>query len=50
MSVLVNLQKAARFIFQSFRRKPESSIFKQLQNSVTPASAGVATFYESINN
>ena len=48
MSVLVNLQKAAKFIFQSFRRKPESSIFKQLQNSRTPACAGMMTYCEAV--
>ena len=32
----------------SFRRKPESSIFKELQNSWTPVFTGVTTFYEAV--
>ncbi|MBU4209169.1 MAG: hypothetical protein KKD12_05755, partial [Proteobacteria bacterium] len=42
-----------KYHFPSFRRKPESSIFKQLQTIWTPpgldpGSTGVTTFYEII--
>jgi len=33
----------------SFRRKPESSIFKELLETWTPFFNGVTTFYETIN-
>jgi len=39
----------ACFQAHSFRRKPESSIFKELQKTWTPFFNGVTTFYETIN-
>ncbi len=46
-------QKVTKHRILSFRRKPESSIFKQLQSIWTPpgldpGSTGVTTFYECI--
>jgi hypothetical protein len=38
-----------KYRFPSFRRKPESSKFKQLQTIWTPVFTGVTTFYEFIN-
>ena len=37
------------FVFSSFRRKPESSIFRELQKTWTPFFNGVTTFYETVN-
>jgi len=49
LPVLMDPQKVGNYVFLSFRRKPESSLFK---TSWTPASADVTmggTFYESID-
>jgi len=45
----MNSQKVIKYRFPSFRRKPESSIFNQLQSTWTPVFTGVTTFYEFIN-
>jgi len=42
-------QQVQKYRFLSFRRKPESSLFKQLQTIWTPVFTGVTTFYECIN-
>ncbi|MFO7971820.1 MAG: hypothetical protein R6U40_08730 [Desulfobacterales bacterium] len=44
----MNSQKVTKYCFLSFRRKPESSIFKELQSIWTPVFTGVTTFCEFI--
>ena len=43
------LVKSPKSPFPSFRRKPESSLSIELQETWTPVFTGVTTFYESIN-
>jgi len=47
---MTSSQKVQKHRFPSFRRKPESSLFKQLKAIWTPVFTGVTTFYEFINN
>jgi hypothetical protein len=43
------LVKSLKMLFLgSFRRKPESSIYRRFQHAWTPAFAGVTTFYDAI--
>ncbi|MFO7971582.1 MAG: hypothetical protein R6U40_07510 [Desulfobacterales bacterium] len=49
----MNSQKVIKYRFPSFRRKPESSLFKFLQSIWTPpgldpGSTGVTTFYQAV--
>jgi len=44
----MNSQKVIKFRFPSFRRKPESSLFKELQTIWTPVFTGVTTSCEFI--
>jgi hypothetical protein len=46
---MMNSYKVQKPPFPSFRRKPESSYFKELSNLWTPVFTGVTTFYETIN-
>jgi len=43
-------QKVRNCHFSSFRRKPESSEFSDLQTVWTPAFAGVTTSYDFVNH
>ncbi len=42
-------KRVQKYRFPSFRRKPESSLFRQLQIIWTPGFTGVTTFYEAIS-
>ena len=42
------LVKSPKMQFPSFRQKPESRLFSQLQTIWTPVFTGVTTFYEDI--
>jgi len=44
----MNSQKVRKTSYPSFRRKPESSHFKELSSLWTPVFTGVTTFYEAI--
>ncbi|MFO7970331.1 MAG: hypothetical protein R6U40_01120 [Desulfobacterales bacterium] len=44
----MNSQKVIKYRFPLFRRKPESSLFNQLQSTWTPVFTGVKTFCEFI--
>jgi len=44
----MNSQKVIKYRLSSFRRKPESSLFNQLQSTWTPVFTGVTTFCEFI--
>jgi hypothetical protein len=45
---LDELVKSPKSLFSSFWRKPESSIFIELQKTWIPFSNGVTTFYETV--
>jgi len=43
------MPKVGKYVFPSFRRKPESRLFEHLQNVWTPVFTGVTTSYEAVN-
>jgi len=47
-SISLTAQKAGYHLGLSFRRKPESSLFKYLQNIWTPVFTGVTAFCETV--